>query len=219
MREPGVPKPLTPGPRGRGPAVPVHARPSVAPADAGFRRTPPTAAASSGAPRSHPPALRLRTPVSLPDPPPSAASGPFWSRAPARAGGAEAAGYEARRCHGGRGRGRTATGFPGRAVTCPPTRLRGARVPCGRRRPAHHPRVGHQRGARGAHFAEGPHLADGRVVAQYQDDRARAGDPGAFVQRAPLPTAPAGGVGPHSGRSGMGGGMGLGEAAQGREVA
>ncbi|MFE0453655.1 hypothetical protein ACFW2D_20625 [Streptomyces sp. NPDC058914] len=56
-------------------------------------------------------------------------------------------------------------------------------------------------------------------MAQHEDDRARAGDPDPLVQRAPLPPARAGRVGPHRGRFGVRGGMGLGETAQGREVA
>lgn len=105
-----------------------------------------------------------------------------------------------------------------------PARLRSrCRVPvrnAGRwwRRTGQYARVGQQRGAGGADFAEGPHLADRRVVPQDEDDGARAGDPGALVQLAPLATAPAGGVVVHRRRSGVRGRVGHREAAQGRDV-
>lgn len=79
--------------------------------------------------------------------------------------------------------------------------------------------VRHQRGAGRADLGEGPHLADRGIVAQHQQHRSRAVDPGPLVRRAPLPTAAAGRVGAYGRRSDVGRRMGFGEAAQGREVA
>ncbi|SEP77770.1 hypothetical protein SAMN04487983_1001480 [Streptomyces sp. yr375] len=87
-----------------------------------------------------------------------------------------------------------------------------------RGRPAQHAGVGQQRGARGADFAECPDLADRRIVPQDEDHRARAGDPGVLVQRAPLTAARAGRVVTHGRGPGVRARVRLGEAAQGRDV-
>lgn len=163
--------------------------------------------------------LRPGGPAAASADPASSAATPFRARPRSRRGGAEPAGDETRWPHGRRRR-------PGGRRTCArsPARLRARRRlrvrNAGRwwRRTGQYARVGQQRGAGGADFAEGPHLADRRVVPQDEDDGARAGDPGVLVQRAPLASAPAGGVVMHRRRSGVRGRVGHREAAQGREV-
>lgn len=78
--------------------------------------------------------------------------------------------------------------------------------------------VGHYFRAGGADFGEVPHACDGRVVPQNQYGAAGTVNARAFVGRATLCPALAGGPLPHPGCFGVGGGVQGGEAAQSGDV-
>lgn len=163
-----------------------------------------------------------------PDEPRSAARPALIPSALAGLGAATAAGATTRWCRGrvravetGPARGTESAGDRGRARR----RAGGGR---GRGRhdgssgagdgAAHDAGVRHQRRTGGADFHQGPHLGNGRIMAQYQQHTAHAVHLTVLVGGAlRLPTG-AGGVRVHGGRAGMRPDVGLGETAQRGEV-